>query len=326
MQQRRVFQASDPVGLAAWLLPELIAAAARRDIPEHQLLHGSRIFAADLQFSQSRISYHDWWLICHNASRTASPELAWICGQAMASQAHPFAKLLHTAPNKGLALRWLVRFRRQYFPFVYPKLHRMRSAWQLSLQPLPGQALDAGHRFALEVALAFCLQLLDDPRISVTGRAELAPYWRGALTHHAHSYSLLCPDAVLQHHSEQAFAAEYQHQRRICLQQALVLPAGISAPEQLYRVLARALPALPNLAQCAQQLGVSTSGLKRQLADFNCNFSRLQDKVREDAAVNLLGKEQSNRQLAQALGFSDEHNFRRAFKRWTGLLPSAFRL
>ena len=39
----------------------------------------------------------------------------------------------------------------------------------------------------------------------------------------------------------------------------------------------------------------------------------------------LLQQGMSNKELASRLGYSDEHNFRRAFKRWTGLLPSQLR-
>lgn len=326
MAKRGVFHASDKIGLAAWLLPELLAAAARRDIPEHTLLQGSRIFAADLQFSQTRLSYQDWRHICHNASRFSSPELAWVSGQALYFQSHPFASLLRAAPNKRMALRWLCRLRRLFFPFLFAKLKRVSDGWLLTLQPLPGQPLDAGHRFSIEMALAFCHQVLNDKSVTLTGRQELSPYSQGRVIVSPDTYRVYWPDPVLTSHNAKGATVDYLHQARICRQQALLLPRSISAAEQVYNVLASALPALPTLDQCAAQLAVSSSGLKRQLSDFGCNFSRLQDKVREDAAVQLLSKEQSNRQLAQALGFSDEHNFRRAFKRWTGMLPSSFRL
>ena len=326
MAKRGVFQASDKIGLAAWLLPELLAAAARRDIPEHTLLQGSRIFAADLQFSQTRLSYQDWRHICQNASRFSGPELAWVSGQALYFQPHPFAYLLRAAPNKRMALRWLCRLRRLFFPFLFAKLKRVSDGWLLSVQPLPGQRLDAGHRFAIEMALAFCHQVLNDKSVTLTGRQELLPYSQGQLIVSPDTYCVYCPDPVLTTHCAKGVTVDYLHQARICRQQALLLPQSISAAEQVYNVLASELPALPTLDQCAAKLAISSSGLKRQLAELDCNFSRLQDKVREDAAVQLLGKEQSNRQLAKALGFSDEHNFRRAFKRWTGMLPSSFRL
>lgn len=326
MFKRAPFQASDKVGLAAWLLPELLAAGARRNLAEHELLQGSRVFAADLQFSQTRLSYRDWWHICANASKGAGAELAWISGQALYFQQHPFARLLKSAPNKRLALRWLSKLRRQYFPFIYPTLKRSPSEWKLSLQALPGQTLDASHRFSIEMALAFCQQVLDDPNVKLIGRSEIGRYAQGEFVGSANSYGLCWSDSVLEQVCATSMHAEYVHQIRICQQQALLLEATTSAPEQVYRLLARSLPELPTLEHCASNLCLSSSGLKRQLAEFNCNFSKLQDKVREDKAVTLLHKDQSNRQLAQALGFSDEHNFRRAFKRWTGLLPSAFRL
>jgi len=52
----------------------------------------------------------------------------------------------------------------------------------------------------------------------------------------------------------------------------------------------------------------------------------LLDEVRNQLALQLLQQpELSNRQLAERLGYSDPHNFRRAFKRWTGFIPGHFR-
>jgi AraC-like DNA-binding protein len=63
------------------------------------------------------------------------------------------------------------------------------------------------------------------------------------------------------------------------------------------------------------------------LQQHHTSYSQLLDEVRNQLALSLLNQQDlSNRQLAQRLGYSDEHNFRRAFKRWTGAIPSTFRL
>lgn len=60
--------------------------------------------------------------------------------------------------------------------------------------------------------------------------------------------------------------------------------------------------------------------IKQQLG----NTSNPTDEIRRNKAhLLLIQGNVSNRQLAKQLGYSDDHNFRRAFKRWTGILPSS---
>jgi AraC-like DNA-binding protein len=48
--------------------------------------------------------------------------------------------------------------------------------------------------------------------------------------------------------------------------------------------------------------------------------------VRSHAALHLFLTQQiDNEAVAQHLGFHDANNFRRSFKRWTGLTPSLIR-
>ncbi|MFN5047712.1 helix-turn-helix transcriptional regulator, partial [Roseateles sp.] len=89
----------------------------------------------------------------------------------------------------------------------------------------------------------------------------------------------------------------------------------------------RLLPALdspPSLEQLAAELGMSPATLKRRLALHGTHYQAELDQLRALMALYLLQlRGQPNEAVAQALGFFDGANFRRFFKRWTGLLPSA---
>jgi AraC-like DNA-binding protein len=66
--------------------------------------------------------------------------------------------------------------------------------------------------------------------------------------------------------------------------------------------------------------------LKRRLADQGTSFSALLDEVRRDRATLLLrAGELSVDEIGARLGYSDPANFARAFRRWTGSSPRAFR-
>ncbi|MFY8116211.1 MAG: AraC family transcriptional regulator ligand-binding domain-containing protein [Roseateles sp.] len=112
---------------------------------------------------------------------------------------------------------------------------------------------------------------------------------------------------------------------------AAALAAGADPGSQARGLIAalhdRLLPALdspPSLEQLAAELGMSPATLKRRLALHGSHYQAELDQLRALMALYLLQlRGQPNEAVAQALGFFDGANFRRFFKRWTGLLPSA---
>lgn len=81
-----------------------------------------------------------------------------------------------------------------------------------------------------------------------------------------------------------------------------------------------------SLTELADLRGVSTRTLKRNLAAHGTSFQALLDELRRDRAIELLDRPgYTVEQVAEALGYADTANFRRAFHRWVGCAPSAFR-
>jgi len=82
----------------------------------------------------------------------------------------------------------------------------------------------------------------------------------------------------------------------------------------------------PELAEVAEQLHVSERTLKRHLQAEGCSFQSLLDEVRQRDAERLLANPQlAIKQVADAVGYADPANFARAFGKWTGLSPKAWR-
>lgn len=85
-------------------------------------------------------------------------------------------------------------------------------------------------------------------------------------------------------------------------------------------------PADVTLAQAAAQLAVSERTLRRRLAEEHTSFSELrQRELRRRAEVMLSAGRYSHGEIAFALGFSETSAFNRAFRRWTGRSPGAWR-
>ena len=83
---------------------------------------------------------------------------------------------------------------------------------------------------------------------------------------------------------------------------------------------------IPTIARAASAVGLSVRGLQRRLAADGLTYSQLLEEVRRDAAIRLIkGHGHSFSQIASALGYSDPAHFTRAFVRWTGMTPRAYR-
>ena len=82
----------------------------------------------------------------------------------------------------------------------------------------------------------------------------------------------------------------------------------------------------PTKSQIARRLAVSERTLHRQLAEEGETFQAIATRARRDAAESLLTTTRhSIADVAFLTGFSDQTAFTRAFKRWTGTTPAAFR-
>ncbi|KOY50209.1 AraC family transcriptional regulator [Streptomyces sp. XY332] len=105
---------------------------------------------------------------------------------------------------------------------------------------------------------------------------------------------------------------------------------GTTVAEQVRRALARQLrssPRLPALGEVAARLAVSPATLRRRLRQEGTSFQQLKDHVRRDAAIAGLAESgEPIAELAARLGFSEDTAFHRAFRRWTGTTPGAYRI
>ena len=84
--------------------------------------------------------------------------------------------------------------------------------------------------------------------------------------------------------------------------------------------------AFPTLEAIAEQLHTSSRTLIRRLRAMNTTYQAITEDVRKLRARELLANEANRLQdVAKHLGYEDLSNFRRAFKRWYGMTPKAYR-
>jgi AraC-like DNA-binding protein len=96
--------------------------------------------------------------------------------------------------------------------------------------------------------------------------------------------------------------------------------------EERVRALLATERGFGTLEQVAARLDVPTSTLKLGLAACGLTFWRLLDRARRDRALFLLRSTSLKVDaVAYELGYSSLPNFIRAFRRWTGCTPAAYR-
>lgn len=100
-----------------------------------------------------------------------------------------------------------------------------------------------------------------------------------------------------------------------------------SCADQVARVLSQKLKgSAPALEEIARELSMSSRNLQRTLRGAGTSYQLLLDAARRDLAIrHLANPATSAGQVGFLLGFSEPSAFHRAFRRWTGKPPSAFR-
>jgi AraC-like DNA-binding protein len=100
-----------------------------------------------------------------------------------------------------------------------------------------------------------------------------------------------------------------------------------SRSHQVAEVLAGRLKgAVPPLSEIARAMAMSDRNLQRALRSDGTSFQTLLDEVRRDLAISHLADPATSAgQVGFLLGFSEPSAFHRAFRRWTGKAPSAYR-
>ena len=75
----------------------------------------------------------------------------------------------------------------------------------------------------------------------------------------------------------------------------------------------------------AHQWNMSVKTLARRLRQEECSFLDIQNDVRMQRAKSLIQSGVAIDEIGHMIGYSDPRSFRRAFRRWVGVSPSAYR-
>lgn len=104
------------------------------------------------------------------------------------------------------------------------------------------------------------------------------------------------------------------------------MPAASSELTRLKTWMRKRVGTAPKIEEAAQALGCSERTLRRRLVDAGTSYRGVHDSLRAERALTLLRDSRlAIAEISSQLGFSDDREFRRAYKRWTGEVPSQAR-
>ena len=133
-------------------------------------------------------------------------------------------------------------------------------------------------------------------------------------------------DAALLRAHHAATAATLREFLRGAPQSVFLKRVGGSNWAQRLRTRLRRGGDWPTVDAVAAQWGVSVATLRRKLVAEGTGWQQVVDELRRDLAVRLLADgRRSIEQVALSLGYSDARSLHRAFRKWTGAAPGAYR-
>jgi AraC-like DNA-binding protein len=129
-------------------------------------------------------------------------------------------------------------------------------------------------------------------------------------------------DARSPHADPEMYGAQKAIAERRMLQVTQRAPYAV----RLRELLRERMPARISMASAARTLGLSERSLRNELTSEGTSYREVEYTALGAVAKQLLQDPQRTiQQTAYEMGFSDATTFHRAFKRWTGMTPSAAR-
>lgn len=106
------------------------------------------------------------------------------------------------------------------------------------------------------------------------------------------------------------------------------IPNSFSHKDQVAALAAIALlEGQPRIDWVAGKMGLSRRSLQRALDTEGCRFKDVVDEMIKDRALSLVRYSNASlTEIALQLGYSESAQFSRAFRRWTGVAPSQYKL
>lgn len=337
------FEHSDKAINAQLLVILLVELAKQRGVQADKLLKGTKLFQQDLAKPQLRIAHQQFVkLISNSLKYLPQADVPFLLGSRLFPMyLGAIGQALKHTRNIESMIRLVTCKQLAIFPFMF-----MRSAatkqhkYLLFNQAISNESLEY-QRFMTEMLVSVLVSIAKQKNIPVSRIECKFPYEK---PNHIEQYQAYLPIAYRFSNAAEPPFSSLQVKFDLGLVKTELADSNpvltahylkqITRERQsvgfLQFMMQRLYEQLANrgdisLEWLAEQLGYSAATLKRKLASHGTSYQQLIDSMRQQTAVFLLTEQGfNNEKIAHELKFSDITNFRRSFKRWTGMTPSHF--
>jgi AraC-like DNA-binding protein len=306
------------------------------------VLRDVNIALQDIHSPQTRISLKQLMTVCRNAIRASTDRhLPYRIGASIHISTYGmYGYAILCCPDFRKAMDFATRYHALAAPMAAIDFREDKEYARWLIEPNPHAVSDAAlYRFITEMQIGIHISLMRD----IMGPA-FAPSDIELRYPHAGDFELPLDHVGCQIRFDRpvnqiVFQSRWLNQVAglgnkttyptiVALCDALLddLRLRIGVAGKIRSILLRDIANPPTFESTAKLLGVNERSLRRQLNQQGFSFRSLRDELRTQLALKYLRSTAlANEDIAQALGFSDAANFRRAFHRWTNKAPSEIR-
>ncbi|MFT3921311.1 MAG: AraC family transcriptional regulator [Myxococcales bacterium] len=317
---------------------QLVLLSARFGVEAEHLLEGTGIERAVLELNDGRITPVSSIALTRRALElTGEPGLGFYYGLQLKLSSHGAVGMLAmTSATLRDAMQVLTRFAALRSPNL--RFLHYDEGEHAVLELIDAQPEPALRIFVVEFMFTALSQmartLLGRP---ITGSVELAypepayfprfaHLWPGPARFDQTRHRMLLPRARLDDALQMADSVTAKQIEKECEEELSRCVQPDSFLSDLRRMVLAHPDQFPSLERMAAQRHVSERTLKRQLQAHGTTYRQVVDELKRERAIVLLSNPKLGaQQVGQALGYADPANFHRAFRRWFGVSPDAWR-
>ncbi len=350
----KFFEQQDKVLNSQLLVISLVELAKQRGIHPDSLLKGSKLFYQDIRATKFKISQQQFSTLINNAHKLMpQADVSFLLGRRLfPSQLGQVGSALLNAVNLRDMLRIVQCYQAEIFPYMFVMERSHNHQCYLTFNHAICFENQTYQLFMCELLASFLISALKWRMGSLPELTLKFPYQAPEHIEQYQAYlpglyhfnigqgaqkkisvdsqrNLFCLQVTISQHTlKQSFSESNQAIKRHHLNQLCKSHFSVGLMQCLIQFIAKSLDDNKPLSldTAAEHLKMSVSTLKRKLSAHKTSYQYLLDLYRQQQAVFQLTEQGfSNEKVAEALNFSDMTNFRRSFKRWTGVTPNALK-
>jgi AraC-like DNA-binding protein len=319
----------------------VLQGAARSGVDLRRLFSDNRLDPALLEDPSARIDRRRFIDLMLAVMRQTEDEFLGF-GQGFRSRPGTFSMMAHAVincPTLESAMRRSLHFY-ELFGFDAVARLEMREGEALVVFNVGDKSLVDFREFITEtlvfLTIRFCSWLIGKPIVPTRITLDFPPSME------AEQYKELFPCPVLYGQSRSQIVLDQTYMDLPLVQNPLSLSRflkdslaqlidgnfhSVGLPAQIRAIISKEYGNnFPDFQVICDKLNMTPQTLRRRLKEGNTSYQEIKDSIRKDASIYYLSKpDLSIDEIAMLMGFSEASSFHRAFKKWTGKTPSAFR-